>query len=214
MENTETQTTEASLESLIEALLFWRGEPVSIKDLAADLGQKTEAIEEALSALEKTYKAGGRGLTVVYQGENAKKEVMLGTSPAAGTLIEKLTKEALTKDLGKAALETLAIILYKGPVRRSEVDHIRGVNSSFIIRNLLVRGLVLKQPAPGDNRTNVYSTSVELLSYLGISKPEDMPNFEQVQSEIALFEQNSTEPIESTESKPAESTTEHGETLA
>ena len=61
---------------------------------------------------------------------------MLGTSAEASTLIEKLTKEELNRDLGKASLETLSIIMYQGPIKRSQIDYIRGVNSTFILQKL------------------------------------------------------------------------------
>ena len=69
---------------------------------------------------------------------------MLGTAPQMSATVETLTKEELMKDLGKAGLETISIILYKGPISRAEIDYIRGVQSNFILRNLLVRGLIEK----------------------------------------------------------------------
>jgi segregation and condensation protein B len=120
--------------------------------------------------------------------ENKNEEVMLGTSPEASKLIEQITKEELTKDLGKAALETLSVILYKGPVKRSDIDYIRGVNSTFILRNLLIRGLVEKKQAPDDARASVYSASFELLAHLGVAEIKNLPNFELVQEELKNFQ--------------------------
>ncbi len=182
-----------NLEQYLEALLFWKGEPMSLKELNKSLAQVpafagladgeigANEVSQALASLEKSLQS--RGLVLLYTNG----EYSLGTSPEASSLIEKLTKEELSRDLGRASLETLSIILYKGPIKRSEIDYIRGVNSSFILRNLLIRGLIEKKPAPNDNRTSVYSTSFELLSYLGISKIEDLPNFALVQEEIARF---------------------------
>jgi segregation and condensation protein B len=74
------------------------------------------------------------------------------------------------KDLGKAGLETLSIILYQGPISRAEIDYIRGVNSNFILRNLLIRGLIERVENPHDQRSFLYKPTLELISYLGLSK--------------------------------------------
>lgn len=176
-----------NLEHSIEALLFWKGEAVSLKELIKSLStpeQKvTEAqIHEALVALSENLK--GRGIILLA---NEDQEYMLGTSTEASALIEKLTKEELARDLGKASLETLSIILYQGPIKRSQIDYVRGVNSTFILRNLLIRGLIEKKPAPDDNRTSIYTPSFKLLSYLGINKISDLPNFTAVKDELEKF---------------------------
>jgi segregation and condensation protein B len=175
------------LEQLLEAILFWKGEPMSLTELSKSSKASKEEVAEALLNLERSLEI--RGIVMIHNGD----EVTLGTSKEASAVIEELTKEELTKDLGKASLETLSIILYKGPIKRSEIDYIRGVNSTFILRNLLIRGLIDKKPAPNDNRTSIYSSSFQLLSYLGVTKIEDLPNYEQVKAEILKFEDDQRE---------------------
>lgn len=175
------------LEQQVEAILFWKGEPLSIKELSKLLGEKEDAIRSAVTNLQAHLLNRGIILMKTGKAEAKDEEVMLGTSPEASKLIEKITKDELNKDLGKAALETLSIILYKGPVKRSEIDYIRGVNSTFILRNLLIRGLILKKPAPDDARASVYSASFDLLSHLGIAEIKDLPNFDLVQEELKNF---------------------------
>ncbi len=183
-----------NLESLIEGVLFWKGEPVSINKLAEIFGVGEEEIKSALKILEE--KLAGRGVRLIFKDD----EVAMGTASEMSEIIEKLTKEELVKNLGKAGLETLSIIIYRGPISRKEIDYIRGVNSSFIIRNLLVRGLVEKVTNPKDERMFLYKPTFELLSYLGISKIEDMPEFGEVKKEIEEFkkseesEKNTTPP--------------------
>ena len=172
-----------NLDAQIEAILFWKGEPVSSKKLVAILKKEPKEIAEALDILED--KLQGRGLTLVYKED----EVMLGTATGASELIEQLTKEELIKDLGKAGLETLSIIIYQGPVTRSEIDYIRGVNSNFILRNLLVRGLVEKVTNEKDARSFMYKASFELLQHLGVSKIEEVPEYANVKTEIEAFKQ-------------------------
>lgn len=166
------------LEAQIEAILFWKGEPLKIKKLAEMLAVSTDQIEEAIKELENNL--SGRGLTLIRLGD----EISLGTHPEMGEKIKELTKEEITRDLGKAGLETMTIILYKGPVTRADIDYIRGVNSQFILRNLLVRGLIERVPNPHDERSYLYKPTFALLEYLGISKVEDMPEFESLKQTI------------------------------
>jgi segregation and condensation protein B len=93
-------------------------------------------------------------------------------------MIEELQKEELSRDLGRAGLETLTIILYKGPISRREIDYIRGVNSGFILRNLLIRGLIERAESQTGERSFSYKPTLALLEYLGISKRDDLPEYE------------------------------------
>jgi segregation and condensation protein B len=172
----------------LEAILFWKAEPISFKKLATLLNVDVGTIQNGLVELENTLK--GRGLTLVRTDE----EVMLGTAKELSPLIEQLTKDELTRDLGKAGLETLSIILYQGPISRADIDYIRGVNSQFIVRNLLIRGLVERVDNPKDARSFLYKTTLQLLSHLGVSKIEDLPEYTQVRTDIEGFKQSHQEP--------------------
>lgn len=184
--------TAMNLEQSIEAILFWKGEPMTIKDLSKSLSTMDTDIFAALKTLEGHLES--RGIVLLRKvDKGGVEEVMLGTSPDAHAFIEKLTKEEFSKDLGKASLETLSIILYKGPVKRSEIDYVRGVNSTFILRNLLIRGLIEKKPAPDDARASVYGPSFELLSHLGVTRVEELPNFNEVVGEIQRFKESQQE---------------------
>jgi len=168
-----------SLSAQLEALLFWKGEPVTHKRVAEILkvtnpSLTVEALNLAITELETVLASRGGGLVLVQKDD----ELMLGTAPAAAPLIEQLTKDELTRDLGKAGLETLAIVLYKGPISRREIDNIRGVNSTFILRNLLIRGLVEKVTSPEDQRAFLYKPTMQLITFMGITKPEELPEYE------------------------------------
>jgi len=171
-----------NLESQIESILFFRGEPVTKKKLADFVGKSLEEVDNALNTLETVLSL--RGLRLLRKDD----EVVLVTAPENSELLEKITKEELTRDIGKAGLETLAIVLYKGPVSRREIDYIRGVNSTFILRNLQVRGLVEKISSDSDERIFLYRPTFELLAYLGVTKIEDLPEWQSVKNEIANFE--------------------------
>ncbi len=170
-----------TLDAKIEAVLFWKAEPTALSKLAKIFSIDNTEVKEALGVLDERLK--GRGLALVFKDD----EVALRTAPAAGSFIEQLTKEELTKDLGKAGLETLSIILYQGPISRREIDYVRGVNSNFILRNLLVRGLVEKVDNPKDLRSFLYRPTFDLLSHLGISRVEDLPEYQFARKEIESF---------------------------
>jgi len=166
----------------IEALLFFKGEPVSTKFLATALKVSESEVTEGLNKLEETLRNTTRGVVLMRNGD----EIMLGTVPAMGATIENLLKEEISKDLGKAGLETLAIVLYRGPITRSEINYIRGVNSNYILRSLLVRGLIEKIEEAGV-RSTIYRPTFELLSYMGISRVEDLPEYEKVKTAVEEF---------------------------
>lgn len=166
-------------ERYIESVLFFKNEPVSIKKLAAMLEKSTQEIEEALQALALHY--ADRGIRLVRSDD----EVVFRTAPEASDLIATITKEELTRDLGKAGLEVLSIILYKSPVSRREIDYIRGVNSHFILRNLLIRGLIEKTEAKEGERSFTYKPTFELLSYLGMSTITELPEYGAMNAALA-----------------------------
>src|SRR3989344_671762 len=170
-----------TLDAKIESALFWKAEPVKISWLAKVFSVSEEEIRKAIGELEEKLK--GRGVVIIFKDD----EVALRTAPDASGFIENLAKEELTRDLGKAGLETLSIILYQGPISRREIDYVRGVNSNFILRNLLVRGLVEKIDNPKDQRSFLYRPTFDLLSLLGISKIEDLPEYPSVRKEIETF---------------------------
>jgi segregation and condensation protein B len=86
--------------------------------------------------------------------------------------------------LTKSSLETLSIVLYKNGVSRSEIDYIRGVNSSFILRNLIVRGLIEKITDPKDSRRLLYRPTFDALSFMGITSIEQLPNYSEVITQL------------------------------
>jgi len=171
-----------NLDAYIESILFFKGSPVSVSFLAKVLGKKEGEIEEALLILEGRLEDSGVALI------RHEDRVSLGTAPKASGFIETLIKEDLNKDIGKAGLETLSVVIYRGPVSRGEIDYVRGVNSSFILRNLMVRGLVEKVRDPKDQRVTLYKPTMELLSFLGLKKIEEMPDYEKVKKHILEFE--------------------------
>lgn len=164
----------------LEAILFYKGEPETKKNLAKLLSVDEATIEAGITELKEALQ--GRGVALVeHEGTYE-----LRTAPETTELIAALRKQELNRDLGKAGAETLAIVLYKGPVARSEIDYIRGVNSSFILRNLLIRGLIDRASMPGNQRSFVYTPTLELLSHLGVSGVEELPDYHTMQRELTV----------------------------
>jgi len=180
-----------NLETKIEAILFFKGEPISLKKISEILSSSAKAsdgqgkfgqveIDEAIEKLKNNLAV--RGIVLL---ENAG-EITLGTAPEYSSLIEHLQKEELNKELSKASLETLSIVLYKNGVSRAEIDYIRGVNSSFTLRALSIRGLVEKSLDPKDNRRYIYKSSFELLSFMGVKSVEELPDYTEMNKSIEV----------------------------
>lgn len=162
----------------IEALLFWKGEPMQIEKIADILKTSKEEVLENINILKNTYE--GRGVILLEQ----EGEVMFGTDTSLSELFEDLQKEEINKELSKASLETLSIILYKNGASRAEIDYIRGVNSTFILRNLSMRGLVEKSADKNDSRKLVYKPTLELLAFMGLSSVQGLPDYGEINTQI------------------------------
>lgn len=155
----------------IEAVLFAHGERMGKKELSALLEIKPAELRLALSALHESLR--GRGITLVETEE----EVELRASAEAAGLIKKLRESELARDLGKASLETLAVIAYQDGATRGDIDWVRGVNSTASLRTLLMRGLIESSEDPEDKRRLRYALTTEALAHLGLSKKEGLPRY-------------------------------------
>lgn len=171
------------LDIKIESILFYKGEPMSVKELADIFDVNSSEIKKSLKTLEE--KLQNRGIKLI----SLEDKVMLGTTKEMSEIIEKIRKEELTKNLGKASLETLTIVLYKSPISKPDIDYIRGVNSSTILRSLLVRGLIKREESPKDKRTYLYTPTIDLITFLGLKKIEELPEYEKITQSIDEFKE-------------------------
>lgn len=175
------------LETLIEAALFFRGGTMRIKELAKAIGASPEETKTALESL-KTSRAGS-GIRVIVERD----EAALGTAPEAHTMIETMRREELEGPLGKAGLETLALIVFRGPLPRSDIEYVRGVNCQYILRSLMIRGLVERIDNPSDKRSFVYRATPELPAYFGVGSLAELPGFEEIRQKIdAVYAERDT----------------------
>jgi segregation and condensation protein B len=169
--------------SLIEALLFVSGEPVSIKDLGKITEFSEEEISTELSDLTEEYKArkGGYLLTEVAEG------YQFVSNPEYAPWIRKLKKTVTTAKLSIAALETLSIVAYKQPITKVEVEQLRGVNSDGVVKSLLEKRLIKilgKKEVPG--KPMLYGTTKEFLQYFGLKDLSELPTLKELQRDDSL----------------------------
>ncbi|MBP9697844.1 MAG: SMC-Scp complex subunit ScpB [Candidatus Moranbacteria bacterium] len=169
--------------SVLESLLFVSGEPVSVSRIAKILEIPEEEVRTALDQLAQKYgEDTERGLMLVRDDKTA----LLATKPENASVVESLTKSTLQENMSKAALEVLAIIAYRAPIARVEIDAIRGVNCSFTLRNLLLRDLISREGNPSDSRGYLYRPTLHFLQVLGIEKVSELPQYEALSQDERL----------------------------
>lgn len=178
----------------LHALLFASGEPIEKKELAKLLGMKDAELVVALESLRQALQGSG---IVLVETEH---EAELRTAPEAADIVKKLRENELARDLGKGSLETLAVIAYRESATRSEIDWVRGVNSSASLRTLLLRGLIEGREDQEDKRRIRYTLTTEALAHIGITRISELPRFEElrVATKEALDEKETppeTEPL-------------------
>jgi segregation and condensation protein B len=167
-------STGKPLSALIEALLFTSSSPVSLSQLTSALEKSEKEILTALDEL-KQYYVDFRFLTLQWQS----KRVQLVTSPEISKIVENFLSIEVKTTLTQASLEALAIIAYKQPITRPQIDEIRGVNCDGVVRNLLSKGLIEEVGRDeGAGRAILYGTTQDFLSYFGISSLEELPSFD------------------------------------
>ncbi len=162
----------------IEALIFCAPKPISEKELQSCLKEMFEAdvpvkdITEGIEKLEKKYQSDDFSFELIQSGGG----FQFLTKPAYQASIGILLKQQSKKRLSNSSLETLAIIAYKQPVTKSEVEQIRGVNCDYAVQKLLEKELVeIKGKSDGVGRPLLYGTSATFMDYFGINNIKDLP---------------------------------------
>ncbi len=177
------ENLEKKLASL-EALLFIHGEPMPRKKIEAVLELDKEECDLIVEELKKRLEKDERGLMLFYDGE----KIQLATKPEWNSILEGFVKEELTEDLTPASTETLAIVSYLGPISRVKIEYLRGVNSSVILRSLMMRGLIERFPDPDRQSSFLYRGTFDLMKHLGIQRKEELPDYEKFRELLKVFE--------------------------
>ena len=162
----------SELPSLLEALLFVADHPIDTGYLARAVEVSVPRVEHALDALAESLREGGRGIRVQKGPEG----VQLVSAPEAAAQVERFLGLEANRRLSQAALETLAIIAYRQPITRGQVDAVRGVSSDGAIATLRARDLIeAAGHAPGPGRPMLFRTTQRFLEHFGLERPGQLP---------------------------------------
>ncbi len=171
------------LKSQIESILFVAGKPLAIKDLARLCASGKAEVEVVLEDLKNKYNSDESGINIIVAGN----EVQLASNPKNKSVVEGLVKEEIYSELTQPQLEALTIIAYRGPITKLELETIRGVNCTLILRNLLIKDLVsVEEDKVIDN--NRYQVTLKLLKHLGINEVEQLPDYDKLSKSESLAE--------------------------
>ncbi|MFA5134087.1 MAG: SMC-Scp complex subunit ScpB [Patescibacteria group bacterium] len=163
------------LKSKIESLLFISGSPFSLEKIAKFVDAKKDEVETVLKELQEEYKTAGRGIHIAaIEGK-----YQMVTNPENSKLVEGFLKEEVIGELTRPQLETLTIVAYRGPISKIELEQIRGVNCSLILRNLLIRGLI-------EQKEDAYIITHDFLKYIGLTDTKDLPDYEKLNKDQNL----------------------------
>ena len=184
--------------AILEGLLFVVGDDgLTLKQIEDILNIDLDEAKQLVSDLKKEYESDSRGITINFLGDTCK----LTTKKEHKDYYEKLLQNPETNFLSQAALETLAIIAYNEPITRVEIDELRGVSTSHIVRKLLAKGLIKevgKSDLPG--KPTLYKTTSDFLDYFGLSSIEELPKLEEINidniDEVDLFKSNGRQELD------------------
>lgn len=168
-----------NLEQVLESLLFSYGESISVKKLAEITSASTANIVLSLENLKTNLE--NRGIKLINKDD----KWQLVSAKEHSEYIEKLVKSEIQEELTPASLEVLAVVAYRGPVSKSEVEVLRGVNSAYALRNLTLRGLVDKNDS---TKPQTYQISLNALKKLGVEKEHELPKYNELKTEVLKTE--------------------------
>ena len=165
--------TQNKLKSVLESLLFVSGEPLKMAKIAKICNVSKNEVAGVIEALNNDYKNSERGFAIIRKDDS----VQLATNPYNSQTVSQLVSGELGSELSKSALEVLSIVAYRGPITRVQIETIRGVNCSYVLRTLLIKGLIERKET-ADIRGFLYEISFDFLKSLGITSVKDLPDWE------------------------------------
>ncbi|PIV50963.1 SMC-Scp complex subunit ScpB [Candidatus Falkowbacteria bacterium CG_4_9_14_3_um_filter_36_9] len=170
-----------SIKSQIESLLFISAKPMSIKELSVLIKKTAEEVQTASDELIEIYKKENRGIQIIKN--NSKYQMV--SSPENAKLITDYIKDETSGELTPPSLETLTIIAYREPIAKMDLDRIRGVNCSLILRNLLMRGLIEAKIDKKIGET-YYNVSFDFIRFLGINNIKELPDYDRLSEDDTI----------------------------
>lgn len=160
------------LKGKIESVLFIATKPMNLRNISKVIQASDTDVRQAVESLAAERNASTSGIHVLINGD----DVQLVTNPAYAEIVSAMTAVELDQELTRPSLETLTIIAYRGPVTKPEIEAIRGVNCSLILRNLLMRGLVEERDDAVKMQAS-YRLSADALRFFGVHKVEELPDY-------------------------------------
>lgn len=159
----------------IEAILFANGSPVELNQIANAIEQSSEETKKLILKLKNEYNKENRGFSIIENND----KFQISTSTNYYDIIKKVYEKPVKNELTSTMMETLAIIAYKQPITKSEIDEIRGVSSNSPINNLLEFGLIEEKGRLEQiGRPIILGTTDEFLKYFGITSMNELPILE------------------------------------
>lgn len=177
------------IKSIIESLLFVSGEPLSIKDITNALESNIKIVKEVLDEMVIEYDNEKRGIKLI----SINGEYQLVTKAENGDYIQKLLKKNKRQSLSQASLESLAIIAYKQPITRVDIDEIRGVKSESAMQRLIEKDLIKevgRLEVPG--RPILFGTTEEFLRQFGLRELNELPSLDIYNEDNSIIEEMSS----------------------
>ncbi|MFH0930269.1 MAG: SMC-Scp complex subunit ScpB [Candidatus Moraniibacteriota bacterium] len=167
--------TQNKLKSVLESLLFVSGEPLKLAKIAKICKVSKNDVTAEIEALNDDYKDSERGFAIIRKDDS----VQLATNPENSQMVSQLVSGELGSGLSKSALEVLAIVAYRGPITRVQIETIRGVNCSYVLRTLLIKGLIERKET-ADIRGFLYEISFDFLKSMGVTSVKGLPDWEEL----------------------------------
>lgn len=159
------------------ALLYGAQKPLSLKALSELLGASEESAKELIENTKASLE-GGAFVLVEQEGH-----YLLGTHPDTADVVEKLFTNESQSELSRASAETLAIVLYYPSPTKADIEYIRGVNATYSLRSLMMRGLITHVQKAGV-RGGVYVPTIEVLQHYGAASVEELPAYKETREKI------------------------------
>jgi segregation and condensation protein B len=167
--------------SILESLLLASGKALTYKEASKLLECQEDDIKKILPQLEEKFNKADSGIHILVNNQ----KIQFVSNPDNIQVLKNYFQDELSGDLSKPSLETLTIIAYRQPVSKEELEQIRGVNCSMIIRNLLIRGLI-EESTEKDSLTTNYSITMDFLRHMGLSSVKELPDYDKLNSDENL----------------------------
>jgi len=180
------------MKSSLESLLFVAAKPLKVKDLAELIKKTPEEVTKALDELALEYETAKRGMEIIKQGAT----YQMVTAPSEAPLIKEFVKDETMGELSKPSVEALTIISYRGPITKTDLDRIRGVNCALILRNLLLHGLIEAKVDKKKDET-YYNVTLDFVRFLGIKDLAELPDYARLSVDDSLDRMLATPEVES-----------------